>query len=397
MMDALVFAIPCLLSLEFTLVGRLFAAEILMLALAPILLLYRARLLAAPVPRTVLILGCMWLFSQIATDVIRGIPFGDYSRGWSKIAFTLINFSVLYMLLHNSRRRLVHFAVGLVIGVYFHHVLSPVPGAETEPWKFGLALPVTMMFVLGAQWGFERNATRMVSILLVVASGINLMMGFRSLAGICFVTAIFLFSQSRRLRPGARISGRRLALFAVIGTLYRPPGPDSRGSPAISIGSPSLIWRGSSALRQAGSGSSGGDGVKSSRIDSVGDLWGGRLWMVLVLVLILLGGAPSDAAVANSEDPFVGTLFVKAEDGVSIPAVALSTHVEIVVSGFVARAKVTQRFTNDTDLWLEGVYVFPLPEMAAVDSLTLTVGERRIEGQIQERAWAKRSCQRAKS
>ena len=46
--------------------------------------------------------------------------------------------------------------------------------------------------------------------------------------------------------------------------------------------------------------------------------------------------------------------------------------------------------------WLEGVYVFPLPETAAVDQLRMKVGERIIEGQIKERAEAKRRYEQAK-
>ena len=45
---------------------------------------------------------------------------------------------------------------------------------------------------------------------------------------------------------------------------------------------------------------------------------------------------------------------------------------------------------------MEGVYVFPLPEMAAVDRTVLQVGDRRIEGRIQERAEAKRTYRKAK-
>jgi Ca-activated chloride channel family protein len=64
--------------------------------------------------------------------------------------------------------------------------------------------------------------------------------------------------------------------------------------------------------------------------------------------------------------------------------------VEIKVSGSVARARVTQTFRNPSDDWLEGVYVFPLPENAAVDKLRMRIGERVVEGEIRERAAAKR-------
>ena len=218
-MDALAFSIPCLLSLDFTLIGRLFVAELLLLALMPMLLLFKWRMLTAPMPRTLLMLGLMWLASQVSTDLIRNTPFADYSRGWAKITFTLINFSALYMLLNNNRRRLVLFAVGITIGWYLHHVFNPFPSAQGDPWKFGLALPVTLLLVLGAQRGFKRNSPRIVSLFLFFAAGLNLAMGFRSLAGICFVTAMFLFLQLHQSRLVTRISHGRLVLIFAIGII----------------------------------------------------------------------------------------------------------------------------------------------------------------------------------
>ena len=63
----------------------------------------------------------------------------------------------------------------------------------------------------------------------------------------------------------------------------------------------------------------------------------------------------------------------------------------------VARVQVMQRFANPTAQWREGVYVFPLPEKAAVDHLTMHIGERVIEGQIKERAEARRTYDNAKA
>ena len=77
------------------------------------------------------------------------------------------------------------------------------------------------------------------------------------------------------------------------------------------------------------------------------------------------------------------------------PAPTLSTEVRYAVSGVVARAKVVQRFRNGTDGWVEGIYVFPLPESAAVDHLRMRVGERTIEGQIREREQARAEYRQA--
>jgi len=74
---------------------------------------------------------------------------------------------------------------------------------------------------------------------------------------------------------------------------------------------------------------------------------------------------------------------------------ALDTDFRVEVSGLVARAEVTQLFTNPGSDWAEGVYRFPLPDGAAVDRLRVQVGERVIEGEIREKQTARRSYAQA--
>jgi Ca-activated chloride channel family protein len=92
-----------------------------------------------------------------------------------------------------------------------------------------------------------------------------------------------------------------------------------------------------------------------------------------------------------------GTLFWRTfEQETLVPAPTLRTDVTIVVTGIVARARVRQEFTNPSRAWAEGIYVFPLSEDAAVDHLRMTIGDRMIEGVIQERATAKAQYEQAK-
>lgn len=72
-----------------------------------------------------------------------------------------------------------------------------------------------------------------------------------------------------------------------------------------------------------------------------------------------------------------------------------STEVEITVKGLVVEAVVEQRFENLSSEWLEGVYVFPLPQGAAVHAMRLVVGDRVIEGEVQEREAARKVYQKA--
>jgi Ca-activated chloride channel family protein len=125
--------------------------------------------------------------------------------------------------------------------------------------------------------------------------------------------------------------------------------------------------------------------------------------VLALLVLVFPAGARAsgtdDARMpeARLSDVDSGSLLLRTGDGaVYRRAPTLNTDVDIRVSGMVARAKVVQHFRNPGHRWLEGVYVFPLPENAAVDHLRMRIGERVIEGQIKERQQARKIYQQAK-
>ena len=72
------------------------------------------------------------------------------------------------------------------------------------------------------------------------------------------------------------------------------------------------------------------------------------------------------------------------------------TSVKAEVSGFLSRVTVTQQFQNPFSEKIEAVYTFPLPESAAVDDLTMIVGERTIKGKIMRREEAQAAYSNAK-
>ena len=59
------------------------------------------------------------------------------------------------------------------------------------------------------------------------------------------------------------------------------------------------------------------------------------------------------------------------------------------ISGFIARVTVTQEFHNTAADKIEAVYVFPLPHMAAVDTMDMYVGDRHVKGVIKRREEAR--------
>ena len=122
----------------------------------------------------------------------------------------------------------------------------------------------------------------------------------------------------------------------------------------------------------------------------------------LILLASLISALAATAAGAESAPVppgrvTEGALFWRTpESQALVPAPLLGTDVHMVVTGIVGRARVRQEFTNPGSAWTEGIYVFPLPEDAAVDHLRMRIGERVIEGVIKERAAAKAQYEGAK-
>lgn len=72
------------------------------------------------------------------------------------------------------------------------------------------------------------------------------------------------------------------------------------------------------------------------------------------------------------------------------------TQAAVDIVGDVARVEVTQTFANAFEEPLEAIYIFPLPENAAVDGMKMIIGERTIEASIEERKAARQTYQTAK-
>jgi Ca-activated chloride channel homolog len=73
------------------------------------------------------------------------------------------------------------------------------------------------------------------------------------------------------------------------------------------------------------------------------------------------------------------------------------TNVRAEISGFMSRVVVTQEFENPFKEKIEAVYTFPLPQNAAVDDMTMIVGERTVRGRILRREEAQAVYEAAKT
>jgi len=72
------------------------------------------------------------------------------------------------------------------------------------------------------------------------------------------------------------------------------------------------------------------------------------------------------------------------------------TEVKAKVSGNLSRVEVTQTFENPFKDPLEAIYVFPLPDEAAVDDMEIKIGDRVIKGDIKKREEAQKIYEQAR-
>ncbi len=119
------------------------------------------------------------------------------------------------------------------------------------------------------------------------------------------------------------------------------------------------------------------------------------LWVLALILVLVSGPGPASADGPTPGQMQSGSLLLRMERGYST-ATLLNTEVSMKISGLVARVTVKQQFRNTSAHWVEGIYVFPLPDKAAVDRMRLHIGERFIEGEIQEKEHAKKTYESAK-
>ncbi|MCC3508240.1 MAG: after-VIT domain-containing protein [Microcoleus sp. PH2017_17_BER_D_A] len=93
----------------------------------------------------------------------------------------------------------------------------------------------------------------------------------------------------------------------------------------------------------------------------------------------------------------VGGLFVKTQNTATEQVFTLKhTEVTAKIAGNISRVEVVQKFENPFPESLEAVYVFPLPDEAAVDDMEIKIGDRIIKANIKRREEALEIYQKAR-
>jgi Ca-activated chloride channel family protein len=164
----------------------------------------------------------------------------------------------------------------------------------------------------------------------------------------------------------------------------QPTGPQAQGPiPGLSnlqTISPRQLWR-----------EEGSVSVRSIPVELL-NVSADELWIIAKAEVQVVPVPPDD------DGPGTGAMLAKLpKKDKKIPLPLKHTDVKGQISGYIATVNVTQQFHNPYDEKIEAVYVFPLPQNAAINEFIMTVGERRIRGIIRERKQAERIYQQARA
>jgi Ca-activated chloride channel family protein len=114
--------------------------------------------------------------------------------------------------------------------------------------------------------------------------------------------------------------------------------------------------------------------------------------LIALSIAAYLHGAPKQLSVPDS-----GELVIVDRNGHVAGACPLKhTNVQASISGPVGRVTVTQEFRNEERRRIEAIYTFPLPSEAAVDGMTMKVGEKQIRGVVKPREEANQIYEKAR-
>src|SRR5689334_1262777 len=106
-----------------------------------------------------------------------------------------------------------------------------------------------------------------------------------------------------------------------------------------------------------------------------------ELWIIAAAVP---AAKPDPNARPEPSEPDSGALCARVGEEL-VPLPLKHTDVKADIAGYIAAVKLRQQFHNPYPGKIEAIYVFPLPENAAIHEFVMTIGERHIRGIIRER------------
>lgn len=187
--DLLVAALGVTCPFTVHLVGSLPIAEIIVLALIPMLLVARGRTIFRSDLRPIYALCALWLFAQIMTDLYRGMTAPEqWMRSYAAIIFFVFDIMVMAALTSGSTRRKLIFFGFYAGSTLLQARFFPTTLVMEPSWKFGYADGTMTLVLLLSCFFYSRRRYSIVVVLFLALIAVNLLENFRSPLLFLFVT-----------------------------------------------------------------------------------------------------------------------------------------------------------------------------------------------------------------
>jgi Ca-activated chloride channel homolog len=117
--------------------------------------------------------------------------------------------------------------------------------------------------------------------------------------------------------------------------------------------------------------------------------------VLVIAILLSTASAQEETSSFHRSQVGAGELLHRCENS-EVPLPVMEIDIQLDVIGPLISGSVCQRFHNPTDEVIEAIYLLPLPENAAVHTMEMCIGDRRIISVVQEKAEARRTYEHAR-
>ena len=180
------------------------ALAALVIPLAPAIL---RKLRTDRVLRITLVLGGLWLASQVLTDIVRQTPRADAARGILGILFLLACTATLSIVTANRPSRWFVLLLGTQVSCLLYTTFSAEVQALGNSWKWGYGWAVSFAFLLLAGRAFTKGRAQatLVALAVLALALFTLLMNSRSLGGAIAVTGLLMLAKTQFPAAFARL------------------------------------------------------------------------------------------------------------------------------------------------------------------------------------------------
>tara|TARA_R110002074_G_scaffold386404_1_gene568090 strand:- start:7884 stop:9134 length:1251 start_codon:yes stop_codon:yes gene_type:complete len=202
-----VYFFPLLSIVEVNFLGRLSGADIGCLAIVAANVVQPSIFFKNRFELKFYMLAILWLLSLVLTDLYLGTPFEQYARGWARVAFFIINFAAVRLLVGQSVVRAVDMIFVFFLAAAIKQALGIGEGAIAgsifgSAWKFGYG----QLFTFSALWISSKlilksNRSALGVLAPFAAAFVNLFLDARNLFGRALLSALAVVISVSTRRP----------------------------------------------------------------------------------------------------------------------------------------------------------------------------------------------------